>query len=218
MGLLLHSRNESYVDHCDFFMYGSESGGVNLRSLDPVRQDTSAPTCSPILKARYGKGCLVAVRLPFGCWMLLPVSGGADNINLSGTYYEIYIVHIHLSTVLLSYQVLLMLSTRNFLFLSSLTAVASEFTDFKLVSTMDFTHPAFLEFVNLKNEPTDLSVTVFSASEPGEINLLKNITNVFSDPDYVSTLTTELISEGFEWLAIFHEINCNIPHSFLLKH
>jgi hypothetical protein len=52
--------------------------------------------------------------------------------------------------------------------------VASEFTDFKLISSIDFENPAFLDFVTLQNEQTvDMTVTIFSASNPGKANFVK---------------------------------------------
>lgn len=91
-----------------------------------------------------------------------------------------------------------------------LRGVSSEFTDFKLISTIDFENPAFLDFVTLKNENTvDLTVTVFSASNPGKADIVKNISNVFVDPSYSQSLITDVISDDFLWPNVFEKIPDN---------
>jgi hypothetical protein len=85
--------------------------------------------------------------------------------------------------------------------------VSSEFTDFKLISSIDFENPAFLDFVTLQNEQTvDMTVTIFSASNPGKANLVKNITQAFVDPSYSQSLTTDVVGDDFLWPNVFEKI------------
>lgn len=84
--------------------------------------------------------------------------------------------------------------------MSLLLPVPAEFTDFQLISAIDFEHPAFLRFMTFQEESTeDLTVSVFSASEPGKVKVIKNVTNVFSDPAFAQSLTTDVIYDKYIW-------------------
>ena len=90
------------------------------------------------------------------------------------------------------------------------TRTASEFSNFEFITSIQFAHPAFLDFVNLRNEDTiDLSVTVFSASAPGQVSFIKNISTIFSsvDPDeVVNSLNVDTIADQYLWPNILSEI------------
>lgn len=80
------------------------------------------------------------------------------------------------------------------------SAAMAEFTDFNLVASIDFEHPAFMRFMTFTAETTeDLTVSVFSASDPGKVKVIKNVTSAFSDPTYADTMLTEVIYDNFIW-------------------
>lgn len=79
--------------------------------------------------------------------------------------------------------------------------IAAGFSDFQLISSINLKNPAFLDYVTLKGGDTiDLTVTTFSSSEPGQVLLIKNISQAFTDTSFSSaSATLDIIADNYVW-------------------